>query len=62
MAVLVETIFAWPGIGSLLIEAFMNRDFPVVQSGIVLVATVVMAVNLIVDILYAYLDPRIKYT
>jgi peptide/nickel transport system permease protein len=60
-AVIIETVFAWPGIGRLIAEAVMSRDFPVTQAVVLLVAVVVLMVNLIVDILYAYVDPRIRY-
>ncbi|ABO50963.1 binding-protein-dependent transport systems inner membrane component [Desulforamulus reducens MI-1] len=61
-AVLTETVFSWPGIGSFIVNAILAGDFPVVQGGVIMVATVFVVVNLIVDILYAYLDPRIKYS
>lgn len=60
-AVLTEIVFAWPGIGRLLVEAILSRDYPVVQGVVLLVAIVFIFVNLIVDILYSYLDPRIRY-
>jgi ABC-type dipeptide/oligopeptide/nickel transport system permease component len=60
-AVLTEIVFAWPGIGRLLVEAILSRDYPVVQGVVLLVATIFIFVNLIVDILYSYLDPRIRY-
>jgi ABC-type dipeptide/oligopeptide/nickel transport system permease component len=60
-AVLTEIVFAWPGIGRLLVEAILSRDYPVVQGVVLLVAVVFIFVNLIVDILYSYLDPRIRY-
>lgn len=60
-AVIIETVFAWPGIGRLIAEAVMGRDFPVTQAVVLLVAVVVLVVNLLVDILYAYIDPRIRY-
>lgn len=60
-AVLTETIFGWPGIGRYIYLAIGNRDYPVIQSGILVVATMFVLINLIVDLLYAYLDPRIKY-
>lgn len=60
-AVIIETVFAWPGIGRLLFESMMGRDFPVTQAVVLLVAVVVLMVNLAVDILYAYVDPRIRY-
>lgn len=61
-AVLTETVFAWPGIGSYTIDAILRSDYPVVQGSVMLVATVFVLVNLIVDLLYAWLDPRIKYS
>jgi peptide/nickel transport system permease protein len=60
-AILTETIFSWPGMGRYIFEAIGNRDYPVIQSGILVVATIFVMVNLIVDLLYAYVDPRIKY-
>ena len=60
-AIIIETVFAWPGIGRMLYEAVLTRDFPIVQGITLLVAVVVLFVNLIVDILYAYVDPRIRY-
>ena len=60
-AIIMETVFAWPGVGRLLYEAVLTRDFPVVQGAVLLVAVIVLAVNLLVDILYAYVDPRIRY-
>ena len=61
-AVLTETIFAWPGIGSWLKEAIFNRDYPVLQGGILFVAIVFVIVNLIVDVSYAIINPRIRYS
>jgi peptide/nickel transport system permease protein len=60
-AILVETVFAWPGIGQLIYQGIVFRDFPVVQAVVLLTAGLVTSVNLLVDILYAYLDPRIRY-
>lgn len=60
-AILTETIFAWPGIGKWLIESIGRRDYPVVQGGILLVATIIIVVNLIVDILYGIVNPRIRH-
>jgi peptide/nickel transport system permease protein len=60
-AILVETVFAWPGIGQLVYQGIVFRDFPVVQAVVLLTAGIVLAVNLLVDIMYAYLDPRIRY-
>ncbi|MBI2916858.1 MAG: ABC transporter permease [Chloroflexi bacterium] len=60
-SVVVETVFAWPGVGRLAYEAVMWRDYPVVQAVVLLLATLLVAANLVVDILYAYLDPRVRY-
>jgi ABC-type dipeptide/oligopeptide/nickel transport system permease component len=61
-AVLTETVFAWPGIGSWLANAIFNRDYPVLQGGILFLAFVFVVVNLIVDISYAIINPRIRYS
>jgi len=61
-AVLTETDFAWPGIGSWLRDAIFNRDYPVIQGGILFVALIFVLVNLIVDISYAVINPRIRYS
>ncbi|MEM9154243.1 MAG: ABC transporter permease [Cyanobacteria bacterium P01_F01_bin.33] len=60
-AILTETIFSWPGIGKWIYEGILQRDYPVVQGGVVFVAFVFVLVNLLVDISYAFLDPRIQY-
>ncbi|OBA08169.1 peptide ABC transporter permease [Paenibacillus polymyxa] len=60
-AVLTETIFAWPGIGRYIFEAISSRDYPVIQSGILIIAFLFVIINLIVDLLYAVLDRRIHY-
>ena len=59
--VITENVFAWPGIGRLSIEALMARDFPVVQGITLLVAVLVLLINLFVDIMYAYIDPQMRY-
>ncbi len=59
-SVVVETVFAWPGIGSLIVTAAQTRDFPVVQYGVLLIASGVTITNLLVDISYGFLDPRIR--
>jgi dipeptide transport system permease protein len=61
-AVLTETLFSWPGIGKWLIDAIGRRDYPVVQGGILMIATLVIVVNLVVDLLYGVLNPRIRHT
>ncbi|MFP4643318.1 MAG: ABC transporter permease [Spirochaetales bacterium] len=60
-AVLTETVFAWPGIGRLLVDSILRRDYPVVQATVMLMAFVFVVINLAVDIIYAFLDPRIHY-
>ncbi len=60
-AILTETIFSWPGIGSWIYEGILNRDYPVVQGGVVFFAVAFVIINLIVDLSYAFLDPRIQY-
>ncbi|THF88205.1 ABC transporter permease [Deinococcus sp. KSM4-11] len=60
-AVLTETIFSWPGIGSWVYDAISQRDYPVIQGGVIFAALVVSVVNLLVDLSYAALDPRIQY-
>ncbi|APH04433.1 ABC transporter permease [Bacillus weihaiensis] len=60
-AILTETIFGWPGIGRYLYDAIGYRDYPVIQSGILVIAAFFILINLIVDLLYAVVDPRIKY-
>lgn len=61
-AVLTETIFAWPGVGTYIVTGINNSDYAVVQGGCVLVALISVVMNLVVDVLYAYLDPRIRYS
>ncbi len=60
-AIVTETVFAWPGVGRLTYEAVIFRDYPMLQAVILLKAILVLGVNLSVDILYAYLDPRVRY-
>ena len=59
-SVLAETIFSWPGVGKMVVDAIGNRDIPTVTGGIVMTTILVTLVNLVIDILYAYVDPRIK--
>ncbi|MGA2106805.1 MAG: ABC transporter permease [Syntrophorhabdales bacterium] len=59
--VIIETVFSWPGVGRLSVEAMIARDFPVVQGVTLMVAALVLIVNLLVDIIYAYVDPQIRY-
>ena len=61
-AILTETIFSWPGVGKWMIEAINRRDYPVLQGGILLLGTMVMAINLLVDVAYGVINPRIRHT
>jgi ABC-type dipeptide/oligopeptide/nickel transport system permease component len=56
----VETVFAWPGLGQLIYQGIVYRDFPVIQEVVLLTAVIVVSVNFVVDIAYGYLDPRIR--
>lgn len=60
-AILTETIFSWPGIGKWMVDSITRRDYPVVQSGLLLIAAVVMVVNLLVDMTYGLINPRIRH-
>lgn len=60
-AILTETIFSWPGIGKWMVDSIFRRDYPVVQSGLLLIAVVVMIVNLLVDMTYGLINPRIRH-
>lgn len=60
-AILTETIFAWPGIGKWMIDSISRRDYPSVQAGLLLIATIVMVINLLVDLLYGIVNPRISH-
>ena len=60
-AIVTETVFAWPGIGRLTYEAVIYRDFPLLQAVIIMAAVMIVFINLVVDVLYAYVDPRIRF-
>lgn len=60
-AILTETVFSWPGIGRWLIESLQRRDYPVVQGGVLIVATLIILVNLVIDMLYGIINPRIRH-
>lgn len=60
-SVVVETIFAWPGLGRLLVDSVFSRDYPMIEAGTILISTMLVLMNLVVDITYAYVDPRIRY-
>ncbi|OLD98137.1 MAG: hypothetical protein AUG80_09025 [Candidatus Rokubacteria bacterium 13_1_20CM_4_68_9] len=61
-AVVIETIFTWPGVGLFTIQAILNRDYPVVQASVFILATAVVLISLVVDLLYVWLDPRVRLT
>lgn len=61
-AILTETVFAWPGLGTLIVRGVLARDFPLVQGCVLMVATTFVLVNLVVDVLYAWLDPRLSHS
>jgi dipeptide transport system permease protein len=60
-AVLTETIFSWPGVGSWLIESISRRDYPALQGGILLITSLVIVLNLLIDMLYSLINPRIRH-
>lgn len=60
-AVLVETVFSWPGIGSYLFEGIISRDFPIIQGTVLVISFIFVASNLLVDVVYSFIDPRIRY-
>lgn len=60
-AILTETIFSWPGIGKWMVDSVFRRDYPVIQGGLLLIAGIIMLVNLLVDLLYGLINPRIRY-
>lgn len=61
-AVVIETLFGWPGVGILLIQAIERRDLPLIEASVITIAVMIVTVNLVVDLLYTLLDPRVKYT
>jgi dipeptide transport system permease protein len=60
-AILTENVFSWPGIAKWLVDSLSRRDYPALQGGVLIIATLVMAVNLLVDLLYGVLNPRIRH-
>ena len=60
-AAVTETVFAWPGVGRLIVQAIETKDFPVVQTGVAMVATIFVVINLLIDLLYTLIDPRIRH-
>ena len=61
-SIIVETVFNWPGLGLLVIEAVDSRDYPIVQGVVLCLSAMYISMNLLVDVLYAYLNPRIRYS
>jgi peptide/nickel transport system permease protein len=59
-AIVIETVFSWPGLGRLIVQAIPGRDFPVIQAGVFIFALIFVLVNLAVDLLYAVVDPRVR--
>ena len=60
VSVITETIFAWPGLGRLTVQALLNRDFPVVLAAVFVISATYTVINLLVDVLYGWLDPRVR--
>jgi peptide/nickel transport system permease protein len=60
--VIIETVFALPGMGRLIVDAINQRDYPMVQAVVMFIAAIVMVASLVVDIIYSYIDPRVRYT
>jgi ABC-type dipeptide/oligopeptide/nickel transport system permease component len=59
--VIIETVFAWPGVGRLVVQAIFSRDYPLVQAAVLVLAVLFVSINLLVDLIYLYLDPQITY-
>ncbi|MGH6990634.1 MAG: ABC transporter permease subunit, partial [Stellaceae bacterium] len=59
--VIIESVFAWPGLGNLLVESIFTRDYPVIQAGVVVIAVFLIFLNLAVDILFGVIDPRVRF-
>jgi peptide/nickel transport system permease protein len=60
-AVVIETVFGWPGVGILLIQAIERRDLPLIEASVIVIAVMIVTVNLVVDLTYSFLDPRVRY-
>lgn len=60
-AVLVETVFAWPGLGTLLLNAMLNRDYAIITASLLMLATTIIGMNLVTDIAYSVIDPRVRH-
>ena len=60
-AVVIETVFGWPGVGILLIQAIERRDLPLIEASVIVIAVMIVTVNLLVDLTYSLIDPRVRY-
>jgi peptide/nickel transport system permease protein len=60
-AVVIETVFGWPGVGILLIQAIERRDLPLIEASVIVIAVMIVTVNLLVDLTYSFMDPRVRY-
>ncbi|MCD6033624.1 MAG: peptide/nickel transporter permease, partial [Thermomicrobiales bacterium] len=60
-AVVIETVFGWPGVGILLIQAIERRDLPLIEASVIVIAVMIVTVNLLVDLTYSLMDPRVRY-
>ena len=60
-AVIVETVFSWPGLGNLMVESIVSRDYPVIQSGVLMISIFLISLNFVVDLIFGLIDPRIRY-
>jgi ABC-type dipeptide/oligopeptide/nickel transport system permease component len=61
-SIVIETVFSWPGLGRLIVQAVPGRDFPVIQAGVFVFAVIFVVINLLVDVLYGIVDPRVRLT
>jgi peptide/nickel transport system permease protein len=59
--VVIETVFGWPGVGILLIQAIERRDLPLIEASVIVIAVMIVIVNLVIDLTYSFLDPRVRY-
>jgi peptide/nickel transport system permease protein len=59
--VVIETVFGWPGVGILLIQAIERRDLPLIEASVIVIAVMIVTVNLVIDLTYSFLDPRVRY-
>jgi peptide/nickel transport system permease protein len=57
----IETVFGWPGVGILLIQAIERRDLPLIEASVMVIAVMIVTVNLLIDLTYSFLDPRVRY-